>query len=52
MDILDELAYAYNEITTHQLVNEGEIHYTIDDLLDDYDELKDMIKNLFIELFN
>ena len=44
MDILDELTYAYNEITSYQLENDGEFHYTIDNLLDDYDELKNMIK--------
>ena len=44
MDIRDELAYAYNEIATYQMGNEGEIHYTVDDLLNDYNELKDIIK--------
>lgn len=44
MDIIDELAYVYNQITSYQLKNDGEFHYTIDDLLDDYNELKDIIK--------
>lgn len=44
MNIKDELAYAYNEIVASQEYNEGEVSYTVDDLINDYKELKEIIK--------
>lgn len=38
-DLTNELLNAYEEIAAYQRENEGEVHYTKQDLLNDYDEL-------------
>lgn len=44
MNIEDELEYAYNEITTYQEQNEGEVHYTKEDLMNDYKEIIEIVQ--------
>lgn len=44
-DLTNELLNAYEEIATYQRENEGEVYYTKQDLLNDYDELIKISQN-------